>query len=722
MSTEHEFFATCPLFLEDLLVSELESFGAEPLKQQKAGVSFKGSLETAYRTCLWSRIANRVLLPLREFSIEDKDQLYRGASLIRWENVISAEETFAVSASLTRSPLKNEQHAALVVKDAVADYFRNLTGSRPDVDRNQPRALINLHVHGTDAVVSLDLSGESLHRRGYRLEGSSASLKENTAAALLYRSGWPAIAAEGGAFVDPMCGSATLPIEAALMAGDIAPGLYRSYFGFYGWMKHDPDLWEDLWDEAEQRREKGMNRIPPVTGYDQDGKVIPRALENIGRAGLNGIVHAEKRELNALRLNESWRGSGLIAVNPPYGERLGDVENLRSLYRSMGDLFSMRFPGWKMTMITSNEELSKSTGLRAEKVNSIYNGPIKCVLARFTLKDAEADIGKKTAVNETPLEERVSPALLAFVNRVKKRKKHLAKWAKREGISCYRIYDADLPDYNVAIDLYEDKWALVQEYAPPGEIEQEKADGRIREIMTVLPEVLNLQRSDIFLKTRRKQKGKAQYSRVALTGKREVVHEWGSRFWVNFTDYLDTGIFLDHRIVRSMIRDMSRGKKFLNLFCYTGTATVHAAAGGAKSTVSVDASKTYTDWARDNMALNGFGDRKHKYVKDDCFDFLKNSKDRFDLIFLDPPTFSNSKSSRSTFDIQRDHVSLIKLAAARLERGGILIFSNNFRKFKLDEKALDKFTMEEISEKTISEDFQRNSRIHRSWKIQVKEV
>ncbi|MBI9100346.1 MAG: class I SAM-dependent methyltransferase, partial [Spirochaetaceae bacterium] len=203
-------------------------------------------------------------------------------------------------------------------------------------------------------------------------------------------------------------------------------------------------------------------------------------------------------------------------------------------------------------------------------------------------------------------------------------------------------------------------------------------------------------------------------------GKREVVHEGGSRFWVNFTDYLDTGIFLDHRIVRSMIREMSANCKFLNLFCYTGTATVYAASGGAKSTLSVDASKTYIDWARDNMALNGFGDRKHKYIKDDCFNFLKASRDRFDLIFLDPPTFSNTKSSRSTFDIQRDHVALIKMTASRLEKNGVLIFSNNYRKFKIEMEAFDNFDIKEISEDTISEDFKRNRKIHRSWLIRQK--
>jgi len=720
MSTEYKLFANTPLNIEDLLASELVSLGASNIKQIKAGVHFSGTLETIYRVCLWSRTANRILLPIKEFSAESKEQLYNCIKLIKWENIISPEDTFAISAKISKSEIHNERFAALVVKDALVDYFRDLTGKRPDVEKVRPKVHLNLHIHKNMATVSLDLSGESLHRRGYRLDGSSASLKENTAAALLYRSNWEEIARSGGAFVDPMCGGATLPIEAALMAGDIAPGLYRSYFGFYGWLKHDVDLWEDLWDEAEVRREKGMKSIPPITGYDQDGRVIARAFENIKRSGLSGIVHVEKRELSDLRKNDSWTSGGLITVNPPYGERLGEIENLRSLYRSMGDIFKERFPSWKLTMITSSPELSKSTGLRADKTNTIYNGPIKCILARFSLASEAKQTGKEEHKEIKPLEERFDPATMAFVNRIKKRKKHLAKWAKRSSVSSYRIYDADLPDYNVAVDLYENQWVLVQEYAPPKDIDQDMADKRVKDIMTVLPEILQLDRSRIFFKTRRKQTGKSQYDRFAKEGKREVVNEGGSKFWVNFTDYLDTGIFLDHRIVRSMIREKASNSKFLNLFCYTGTATVHAAAGGAKSTVSVDSSKTYINWARDNMALNGFGERKHKYITEDCFSFLKNTRDRFDLIFLDPPTFSNTKSSRSTFDIQRDHVSLIRLAASKLEIGGILIFSNNFRKFKIDLEGLDKFDIKEISESTISEDFKRNSRIHRSWIISLK--
>ena len=721
MSSEYNFFANTPLNIEDLLVTELESFGASNIKQIKAGVHFSGSLETAYRVCLWSRTANRLLFPIKEFSAETKDQLYKCIKLIKWENIISPEDNFAISAKISKSEIHNERFAALVVKDALVDYFRDLTGKRPDVEKNQPKVHLNLHIHKNEATISLDLSGDSLHRRGYRLDGSSASLKENTAAALLLRSNWKEIAANGGAFIDPMCGGATLPIEAALMAGDIAPGLYRNYFGFYGWLKHDADLWEDLWDEAEERRESGMSKIPPITGYDQDGRVIARAFDNIKRAGLSGIVHVEKREISELRKIDTWTVPGLITVNPPYGERLGEIENLRSLYRSMGDIFKERFPLWKMTMITSSPELSKSTGLRADKTNTIYNGPIKCILARFSLgpggEGSKNQVFKKA---NTPLEERFDQSAMAFVNRIKKRKKHLSKWAKRTNVSSYRIYDADLPDYNVAVDFYENTWVLVQEYAPPKEIDPETADKRVKDIMSVLPEVLEIKRSNIFLKTRRKQKGKSQYTKVSKEGKREVVNEGGSRFWINFTDYLDTGIFLDHRIVRSKIKEMAKGQKFLNLFCYTGTATVHAAAGGARSTVSVDTSNTYTDWAKDNMALNGYGERKHKYVKEDCFTFLKTSKDRFDLIFLDPPTFSNTKSTRSTFDIQRDHVKLIKLAAGRLERKGTLIFSNNFRKFKIDLEALDNLDIREISESTISEDFKRNNRIHRTWFISLK--
>ncbi len=720
MSTEFKLFANTPLNLEDLLASELESLGATNIKQIKAGVHFSGTLETIYRVCLWSRTANRVLLPIKEFLAESKEELYNSIKLIQWENIISPEDSFAISSKISKSLIANERFAALVVKDALVDYFRDLTGKRPDVEKNRPKVQLNIHIHNDMATISLDLTGESLHRRGYRLDGSSASLKENTAAALLYRSNWKEIAQSGGAFIDPMCGGATLPIEAALIAGDIAPGLYRTYFGFYGWKKHDVDLWGKLWDEAEERKVAGMKTIPPITGYDQDGRVIARAFENIKRAGLSGIVHVEKRELSDLRKIDTWTVPGLITVNPPYGERLGEIENLRSLYRSMGDIFKERFPSWKVTMITSSPELSKSTGLRADKTNTIYNGPIKCILARFSLASEGSRVKHIEHIDVRPLEERFDAGTISFVNRISKRKKHLAKWAKRSGISSYRLYDADLPDYNVAVDLYEDQWVLVQEYAPPKEIDPDVADKRVKDIMTVLPEVLQLHRSHIFLKTRRKQSGKSQYDKFSKEGKREVMHEGGSKFWVNFTDYLDTGIFLDHRIVRSMIKEKAHNKKFLNLFCYTGTATVHAATGGAKSTVSVDSSKTYTDWARDNMALNGFGERKHKYVKEDCFTFLKSCRDRFDLIFLDPPTFSNTKSTRSTFDIQRDHVSLIKLAAAKLERDGILIFSNNFRKFKIDLEALDKLNIEEISESTISEDFKRNKRIHKSWIISLK--
>jgi len=562
MSKEYKFFATTPLNIEDILALELEDFGATAIKQVKAGVHFSGSLETAYKACLWSRTANRILFPIKEFTAESKEQLYDCVKLIKWEKIISIDDSFAVSSRISKSKLVNERFASLVVKDALVDYFRELSGKRPDVAKDQPKNQLNLHVFNNQATLSLDLSGDSLHRRGYRLEGSSASLKENTAAAMLYRSRWKSIAEAGGAFVDPMCGGATLPIEAALIAGDIAPGLFRSYFGFFGWLKHNADLWEDLWDEAEERKNKGKDKIPFIVGYDQDGRVIARAIDNIKRAGLSNKIHVEKKELSELKKNDRWEIPGLITINPPYGERLGEIENLRSLYRSIGDIMKERFQGWKMSMITSSPELSKSTGLKAEKINTIYNGSIKCILANFSINILkEIKTGTNVQLIKT-MEERFEPAVIGFINRLNKRRKHLAKWAKRKGVSCYRVYDADLPDYNVAIDTYENKWIMVSEYAPPKEIDSESADKRIKDILTVLPEVFNVDRSKVFLKTRRRQSGKSQYNQFAKIGSREVVHEEGSSFWVN-TKHIPVINKTDANIFISNSSLISTGRLFL---------------------------------------------------------------------------------------------------------------------------------------------------------------
>jgi 23S rRNA (guanine2445-N2)-methyltransferase / 23S rRNA (guanine2069-N7)-methyltransferase len=281
------------------------------------------------------------------------------------------------------------------------------------------------------------------------------------------------------------------------------------------------------------------------------------------------------------------------------------------------------------------------------------------------------------------------------------------------------VYDADLPEYALAVDLYE-RWAHVQEYAAPATIDPEKAAARLRDALAVLPKALGFPEAHVILKVRRRQKGSAQYQRHATTGQFREIGEGGLRFLVNLTDYLDTGLFLDHRSTRALIRSVVRGGRFLNLFAYTGTASVYAAAGGAASTTTVDMSPVYLDWARRNMALNGFSEgRTHRFVRADCLAWLAAPHpERYHVIFLDPPTFSNSaRMGEATFEVQRDHVSLIQSAAKLLARDGVLFFSNNFRHFKMHRAALAGLIVEDITPTTIPPDFLRNPRIHTCWRI-----
>jgi 23S rRNA (guanine2445-N2)-methyltransferase / 23S rRNA (guanine2069-N7)-methyltransferase len=308
-----------------------------------------------------------------------------------------------------------------------------------------------------------------------------------------------------------------------------------------------------------------------------------------------------------------------------------------------------------------------------------------------------------------------------FANRLQKNLRHLGRWLKREHIHCYRLYDADIPEYAVAVDVYqgEQRWVHIQEYQAPRQVDANKAEARLREAVAVCGELLEVPASQLFVKVRRQQKGKAQYQKLAGRGQFHSVEEAGKRFLVNFTDYLDTGLFLDHRITRALLGDLAAGRHFLNLFAYTGSATVYAGSGAAASTTSVDLSKTYLDWARRNMQLNRLEGPQHHFVQADCLAWLQanRARRRFGLIFLDPPSFSTSKRMQTTFDVQRDHVALIKATADLLQPNGVFIFSNNRRRFSMDHAALAGLVIENISRSTLPRDFERNPRIHNCWKI-----
>lgn len=710
MSLAYRFFATAPKGVASLLADELRALGAAAASERPAGVAFEGGLETAYRACLWSRTANRVLLPLAEFDAPDADALYAAAAAIAWEDHLAVDGSLAVECALSDAAITHSRYAALRVKDAVVDRFRERCGARPSVELERPDLRIHLHMRGARATLSLDLSGSSLHQRGYRTDAAAAPLKENLAAALLLRAGWPEVARAGGALLDPMCGSGTLPIEGALIAADIAPGLLRTHFGFTGWRGHDRALWDTLLEEARARRAAGEVRMPPVIGYDADAAAVRAALANVERAGLRGRVHIERRALSACEPPRGAAVPGLVIVNPPYGRRLGTPVQLAAVYAELGALLRRRFRTWRAAVFTANPELGRRIGLRAQHAHTLYNGALECRLLRFEPQADAAPAARDAGGAEM------------LANRLRKNLRTVGRWARREGVDCYRLYDADLPEYAVAVDLYAGdagRWVNVQEYQAPASIDPAKAGMRLQDALVTIREVLELPEGALFLKVRRRRKGGDQYAKLAATGRFEVVREGGLRFLVNFTDYLDTGLFLDHRPTRALIREAARGARFLNLFGYTGTATVYAAAGGAASTTTVDLSRTYLDWARRNLELNTLFGPQHTLVQADCLEWLRmHAPSRaFDLIFLDPPTFSASKRMRATFDVQRDHAALIRDALRLLAPGGALYFSCNLHGFRLDTDALAGVAHEDITRATIPRDFARSPRIHRCWRI-----
>jgi len=720
MTSSLPLFATAPKGLEPLLAEELRALGAAGVKEARSGVAFQGDLVLAYRACLWSRIANRILLPLGQFPCPSPEALYSGIGAIDWSAHLGSNGTLAVEFNSVRSAITHTHYGALKVKDAIVDQFRERSGERPSVATEEPDVRINVFVQADQATVALDLSGESLHRRGYRVSSVLAPLKENLAAGILVRAGWPAVAGAGGALVDLMCGSGTLPIEAALIAADSAPGLGRTYYGFLRWRGHDAAVWEQLLVEARERRAAGLSKLPPIRGYDHDPSAVRAALANVEAAGLTGHVHIERRALTDCRA-EHVEHAGLVVANPPYGERLGEESELPDLYRTLGDTLRRCYSGWRAAVFTGNPDLGKVMGLRARRLHTLWNGAIECKLLHFEVEP------QWFVTDKSPVErllarapEALTPGAQMFANRLRKNLKTLGKWARDEDLCCYRLYDADMPEYALAIDLYQgaERWAHVQEYAPPKTIDPARARERLREAVSAIPSVLELPAANIYLKVRERQKGSAQYERLDERGEFHEVREDGLRLLVNFTDYLDTGLFLDHRLTRRMLAELAKGRRFLNLFCYTGAATVHAAGGGASATTSVDMSRTYLDWARRNLALNGFEGGRHELVQADVFQWLKEEADRrYGLIFLDPPTFSTSKRMQGTLDIQRDHVALIEAAARLLEPGGILVFSCNFRRFRLDREALAGYVIDDLTRATIPRDFERDPRIHQCFRL-----
>ena len=700
----YRLYVTAPRGMADLLGDEVRGLGLERIRVSDAGVSCQGRLDDLYRLCLRSTLASRVLLHLATVTADTAESLHDGAMTIDWPSLFSSHHTFRVDASGMSETLRHTGYTARVLKDAVVDRFRADGHPRPSVARDEPDVRIRCHVAGGRARVSLDMAGEGLHRRGYRAEAGDAPLRENLAAAILVRAGWPALAADGAPFLDPLCGSGTLVIEAARMAGARAPGLTRTGYGFEAWSGHDPERWQALLDEASTQAHTELPSI--LVGADIDPEVVAIARRNAAQAGVAHLVRFEVRPLAGWRDAPTPGGAapGLVATNPPYGVRLSSPGALIDLYKELGEVLRARFEGWRAAVLSGDPALLRGVELPVEARHTVWNGPIE----------------GRLAIMEVP--RHAAPATAArppshFANRLRKNAKRMAKWARREGVSCYRIYDRDMPEYNVGVDRYEDQ-VVVSEYAAPRTVDPARALERLELVLEEVSLILEVPPEAIHVRQRRRQRGTDQYHRMNVEGVVRTVQEGALRFEVNLSDYLDTGLFLDHRLLRARVAELAKGKAFLNLFAYTGTATVYAAAAGAALTLSVDLSNTYLDWTRRNLAANGFEGDRHRLLRADVRRFIEHEVPRWDLVLLSPPTFSSSKGMEGTLDIQRDHVALIEATRGALRPGGQILFSCPARRFKLDEDALAPLAPREITDETLPYDFARHPNTHRTWIIE----
>ena len=708
-----QFFVSCPKGVENQLQQELQQLGAQSLRQTVGGVYCDAAFAALYDFCLYSRFANKVIWVLEQQSVADKKAIYQVVRDIPWHACFSVESTFAVDFKGTNRAIKHSNYGALLVKDAVVDCFYEEQGRRPDVEAKHPQVQLYAHLKRDKFLLGIDVSGGSLHRRGYRFQGAKAPLKENLAAALVDRAGVKA--GDKRKIYDPMCGSGTLLLEAVMMALDIAPNVLRQRFGFEFLLQHDDKVWQQRLETAKAQRQKALAEAEGkvlAVGFDQDARAIQAAVDNARRAGLDKIIHFKQQALKDFSADEE---QAVLLCNPPYGERLQERNALFPLYQQLGEKLRECCQGWQVAILSTDDFLLKAIGLKKSKSYQYFNGALKVQWLLFDIFKRE-----QTEAVAPVRDERFEQGVEMVQNRLRKNLKRLDKWLKKSEIHGYRLYDADMPEYAFALDCYQGESAVyyqVTEYAPPKSVDEFAAFQRRQQFSQAVKRLFELKDYQLVYKERKQQKGKNQYEKLDQSKHFFRVQEGQARLLVNLHDYLDTGLFLDHRPVRLKIAAMANGKRFLNLFCYTAAASVHAALGGAVSSTSVDMSQTYLNWGERNFKGNNLDLKRHQLVRANVLEWLKACEQQFDLVFLDPPSFSNSKRMEGTLDVQRDHAELIDDTMRIVAEDGVLIFSNNRRGFKLDQALVEKYAVTDISRESIDRDFERNQKIHQCWMI-----
>ncbi len=706
MSDSYAIFIPVAKGLEYLLEEELAEFGVKPTRLNHQGIEAEVSLSMLYKLCLSLRIGSRVLVRLFQAEVTDKQSLYQAAKDYCWLEHFNQEKSLKIDFRGQSRDIRNSMYGALLLKDGLCDYFMENTNTRPNIDKETPNILLFATLKRQTLNVYLDPIGHALHKRGYREKAGRAPIKETLAAALLKRAKFDKQDAEHYGLLDPCCGSGTLLIEGVMMALGIAPGLLRQHHNLDHWKKHNAPLYLSIRQELETLAIKAKRqKIAPFIGYDKSLAAINQAKENAHLAGLDGLIDFKQQTVQDFSAPKSLK-KGLLISNPPYGERLDERLALIPIYEAIGKAYLTLPAGFDCALLSTERMLVKATTLRLKKKYAFFNGPLASHL--YCLEASSF-----TKLTEQSTE---SPALdHPLYNRLVKNLKKLKRWQTQSNVECFRVYDADLPEYSAAIDLYQN-YALIQEYRAPKNIPPEKAEARLLEILKVVPNALGVSEKNLILKQRLRQSGSSQYKKQSDQNQRLKVKEGSIQCIVNLHDYLDTGLFLDHRPLRCKF-ETKKVKNFLNLYCYTAVASLHAATTGA-TTTNVDLSKTYLNWAKDNFTLNKFNLREHHFINQDVEQYLENCQEKFELIFLDPPSFSNSKKTEKTLDVCRDHGRLIRLAMNCVTSHGTLYFSCNAKKFKLDESLSAEFKIRDITIKTIDKDFNPKKPPHVCFEIQ----
>ncbi len=703
-------YVTCPRGLEFVLANELKSLGLASGKESIGGVYVEADLAQYYHIIVHSRIANRALILMESFDIKDSRDLLAQCQHVPWDDYFALEASFAIKFYGTNAQIKNTMFAAQVVKDGLCDYFKKKYGQRPNVEKYQPDVQIVAYLKRNQVRIYLEPVGQSLHLRGYRTQQGEAPLKENVAAGLLHLANWPKMAKDNMALIDPFCGAGTFLIEALMIATDKAPGTFMPQSDSLQHFKgHDEVLYHSVLDKAQAQHQQALSQFKgQIIGFDNDARVIKKAQQNIAIAGFSDLIQVSVKDIKHFK-KPRHLSQGLLICNPPYGERLDTLPALLPLYQTLGHALKHECDNWQAAVLSMDEKLTRAIGLKSHRQYQVKNGALDCLLALFS-------VDKNNHFNKDAY-KRLSDDAQMLTNRLKKNQKQLTPWLKNNDIECYRLYDADLPEFNAAIDVYKD-WVHVQEYKAPSTIDEKKAKKRLQIMLDALSFGLGFDAEQIVVKERARQKGKSQYNSLSKTYERILIKEGSINCLVNLKDYLDTGLFLDHRRLRQFFAKL-KGDTFLNLFSYTGVASLHAHRAGFKTT-NVDLSKTYLNWAKDNFRKNHFTIDANEFIHADVIAWLKENKKKYDVIFCDPPSFSNSKRMADILDIEKDHPDIIALCMKALKPGGLLYFSCNKRKFKLSPAVASTYQVEDLTKEMTSKDFYKAKNGHCTFLIKTK--